>query len=573
MQNEFSRAIDLKKRRNPLATAAIAGFGASGNAVLRHIVRKYIERQREESTTIPDIVAHIFEDRQHQHGVGSPYCYDQPVFRLNQPAIKMHLDDASPDAVIDWVQEWQSSHSLSEREEARSLIQCKRAEGLSENRIAYLYPDAFNLGMQWNRFSFLPRSFYGQFLVSEFKKTQALAVEFNRSAGRQAICITPRNARVTDIRRASNSNKLDLIGTPSGCSQENHLTSAAATVIATGHRKNKFLSECHDSPDYLDTPLSMCVVEEKIGYLPKEGNPVVIVGTSQSMLDALAALDAIDYRGKIIACSPGNIEPWPLDPVKDANPQKDYKLQYLTPANIQKILDECKGAVDHAAYEIRTLLMREMHSPDAIKRGASHALATYYDRQSQDQRLYKQVPDLWLRVQTMIQECSGNHTYGERFDLYQKYKREDRLCIQRGRIIGAVSRAGGGFDIEVYDSVTKKHGAIPARKIINAACMQTMPYVIDLEDEKPYALDPLTDRVLHSGLLEIDREKRTVAPAATYADGTLDIVGPGRGGTWGIPYFRKSFVDAAENAVEKIICSVTKAQNQLEVGTSRSYIV
>jgi uncharacterized NAD(P)/FAD-binding protein YdhS len=570
MTNTDNKTLPAKTRQQLFTTTAIVGSGAAGNAVLRHMLRQYMGDLQKSPEAATDLTINIYEERQCQCGVGSPYCAEPPVFRLNQPASKMSLEKDFPDDVINWVQEWQNSHPPEVIAAAAALLQQKTAEGMSENQFAYRYPADFNLGKKWDKNSFLPRSFYGDYLRAEFEKTTAMADDINRTDGQGTVNIVQHDARVLDIRTAKHSDRLVLTGTK-GCNhQEAFQSEVDAVVIATGHCKAEFLSEYQTNPDYLDTPLSMKTVAEKVGSASEKDAPIVIIGTSQSMLDALAALDAIEYKGQIIAFSASNVEPWPFDPVKDANPQKDYKLKYLTPFNIQMIAATCQDDLEGAVSKLRALMTQEMHSPEAIACGASHALMTYHALQTEGKSLCEQCPGLLPRALAMIQECSGNHTYSERFDLYQQYKKEGRLQIQRGRILGAAPADGGGFDVELFDPLLQETRQIHAHKLINAASMQRMPYVTTPEDGKLHACDPLTDSALQNGLLEVNLKTKTIEPAPAFAEGTINLVGPVRGGTWGIPYFKKSFQKAATKVVSKITASVP-ATNRAQKDKKRQH--
>jgi hypothetical protein len=86
--------------------------------------------------------------------------------------------------------------------------------------------------------------------------------------------------------------------------------------------------------------------------------PIVIAGTSQSMLDALAAIDAVGYKGKIVALSSNAVEPWPFDPVKEANANNDYPLKYLTKDTVAQLVRDNPESMAKAAAGFRALLVR-----------------------------------------------------------------------------------------------------------------------------------------------------------------------------------------------------------------------
>jgi hypothetical protein len=100
--------------------------------------------------------------------------------------------------------------------------------------------------------------------------------------------------------------------------------------------------------------------------------------------------------------------------------------------------------------------------------------------------------------------------------------------------------------------------------------MQRVPYVTNPEDGRLHACDSLTDSALQNGLLEVNLKTRTLEPAPAFAEGTINIVGPVRGGTWGIPYFKKSFQDAATKVIDKVTTSAP-AKNPAQKGKKRQH--
>jgi hypothetical protein len=154
---------------------------------------------------------------------------------------------------------------------------------------------------------------------------------------------------------------------------------------------------------------------------------------------------------------------------------------------------------------------------------------------------------------SLIDEFSGNSTFKERFELYQKYKREGRLEIRAGQINSAASALPNGFHVKITDAATGKQETIEARKLINCASMLRTPYFIDQKTGQAHSPDPVTESALQNGLIAPDTVHKILNPSGPYADGTVGIVGPAHGGTWGIPYTRDAFEEAAKAALKKAL--------------------
>ncbi len=533
-----------------MGTTAIVGGGATGGGVLHHLVQEYLDRLQTDPEGTPDLTVDLFEARG-QYGTGGPYNTEPPVFRLNQPAGKMSIDRHNPGAFTAWFNEWLHSRPLSEVAKARSLYNQKAQGGLTESQIALNHPTEYILARRWRENDFLPRTFYGAYLRDEYAKTVALANAVNQDLGRQALRIVQHNALVRKLEPGTD-HALALEG-QEGEYQRPFRIEADAAIIATGHLKNDFLAEHRDNPDYLDTPMTIAMVRERLSSLTDTGRPIVIVGTSQSMLDALAAIDAVGYQGKIIAISSHAVEPWPYDPEKEAFPQTDYPLRDVTAASLMRIADEHGGNAAAAAAALRTLIVKEMHSAEALRAGPGHVLATLRAQKEELRTACSGCDGLYERFVSLIDEFSGNSTFKERFDLYQKYKRDGRLEIRAGKINSAASGLPNGFDVKITDAVTGKQETIEARKLINCASMLRTPYFIDQRTGQAHSPDPVAESALQNGLIAPDTVYKTLNPYGPYADGTVGIVGPAHGGAWGIPYTRDAFEEAAKAALKKAL--------------------
>ena len=518
-QQDQSGPVSAGARAHLMGTTAIVGGGATGGGVLHHLVQEYLDRLQTEPEDTPDLTIDLFEARG-QYGIGGPYNTEPPVFRLNQPAGNMSIDRHNPGAFTAWFNEWLHNRPLSEVAKARSLYNQKAQEGLTESQIALHYPTEYILARRWRENDFLPRSFYGSYLRAEYAKTVALAEAVNQEVGRQALRIVQHNALVRKLEPGTD-HALALEGQETGEYQQPFRIEADAAIIATGHLKNEFLAEHRDNPDYLDTPMTIAMVKERLTNLTDVSRPIIIAGTSQSMLDALAAIDAVGYQGKIIAVSPHAVEPWPNDPEKEAFPRTDYPLQHVGAASMMAIAAQHHGNIASAEEALRQSMVKEMHSPEAIKAGPGHVLATLRAQQAVWKDACSHCPGLYERFTSLIDELAGNSTFKERFDLYQRYKEEGRLEIRAGRINSAASSLPNGFEVGITDPVTGKQETILARKLINGASMLRTPYFIDQKTGHAHSPDAVVESALQNGLIAPDTVHKILNPSGPYADGTV----------------------------------------------------
>jgi uncharacterized NAD(P)/FAD-binding protein YdhS len=552
-------ATEAEEKKHLMATTAIVGGGATGGGVLQQMVHGYLDQLQTDPQGTPDLTINLY-DKKAQYGFGGPYGVEPPVFRLNQPAGRMSIDAHDPGSFVAWFREWQRGQSIEEVAKARALWDTEQKKGVTDAQFALNHPQEYMLGKHWDENSFLPRAFYGVYLRNEFNKTLDLAKQINTQLGREALKIVDHDASVDSIVRGADG-RLVMGGVERGDEFRQPMqTKVDTAVIATGHHKNDFLSEYRDSQDYIDTPMTIDQVKEKLSGITDQSRPIIIAGTSQSMLDGLAALDAVGYKGKIIAMSGTAAEPWPYDPVKEATPRTDYPLKYLTDDAIKNIA-ESSASSQAAVAAFRDLVVKELYSPEAMAAGPGHVLETLTAREEALRQNCAPCDGLFKLATTMLDEFNGNHTFQERFDLYQKYKAEGRLEVRMGRIKSAAADIPNGFDVLVTNTVTGQDENIRAIKLINSASMLRTPYYVDKATGDVHSPDAVVETALRSGMLAADDATKTLNPAGNYSNGTVEIVGPAHGGAWGIPFTKDAMSDAAEQSLKE---AFRKAQLRAE---------
>jgi uncharacterized NAD(P)/FAD-binding protein YdhS len=547
---------EAEEKKHLMATTAIVGGGATGGGVLREMVHDYLDQLAADPQRTPDLTINVY-DKTARYGFGGPYGVEPPVLRLNQPATKMSIDMREPDAFVVWFQKWLRDQSPAHAAKARALWEAEQQKGVTDAQFALNHPNDYILAKTWDKNSFLPRAFYGQYLCDEFKKTLDMAKQINARLGRQALTIVDRDVCVNALTPAADG-QLVLAGDESG---QAFTAKADTVVITTGHRKNDFLAEQRDNPDYIDAPMTIARAKEKLAGITDLSRPVIIVGTGQSMLDGLASLDAVGYKGKIIAISGTAAETWPYDPVKEATPRTDYLMKYLTPEAIKNIA-RAGTSPQVAVAALHELILKELYSPEALADGSGHVLETLKATEDQLRQECAACDGLFRLASTMINEFKDKRTFQERFDLYQKYKAEGRLEVRMGRIQSAAADVPNGFTVQVVNGVTGATEDIKAIKLINGASLLRTPYCVDPVTGEPHAPDPVAETALRSGLLAADTETKTLIPAGIYSNGAVEIVGPARGGEWGIPSTKEAMSVAAERSLTE---AFHKAQARAEM--------
>lgn len=107
---------------------------------------------------------------------------------------------------------------------------------------------------------------------------------------------------------------------------------ADLTVLATGHQPGSHLRHHFGERGFFSAP---CDIDKLRAHLDDETHgyqrPVLIVGSGQSCIDAIAVLDGIGFRGKIQVASRSPFEFWAYHPEDNSleSEHKPYKCQVL----------------------------------------------------------------------------------------------------------------------------------------------------------------------------------------------------------------------------------------------------
>lgn len=461
------------------ARVAIVGGGLTGGAIFNQTVHEYIRQLSDDLEGTPPLTIDFYEAGG-QYAYGTPYDLEYPVFHLNQPASRMSIYPDDPGHFAAWVRSKYATLSITKVAESKAEYAAARNAGLSDAQIARTYPESYIVASQWGNDDFVPRIFYGGYLKDEFEAVRHTAEQVNAELGREAIRINLHDSFVTNV-EADAEGSIRITSEEASRPQEIAQGVSDSLVIATGHHKNPLFQQYRGHADYADSPFTMQEIENIIGEDLNPKKPVFIIGTSQSMLDAMAGLEAIGFKGPIIAASTNAVEPWPYVPSLHRAERTDYTFHHLTPAAITELMEAYGENVPMIVDGIRALLVQELHSAEALEQGPRHVLTTLRAGRPDLEKLMQPCPGLLENCDDLIDQFDGNHTFAGRFESYCALKESGQLRILRGRVDVNKTHANedGGFTVAVKDKVSGEEYELQSSKLFNCASMQRAPFRVD----------------------------------------------------------------------------------------------
>lgn len=295
-----------------------------------------------------------------------------------------------------------------------------------------------------------------------------------------------------------------------------HLPKTAdATIIATGHEYNDFLKELRGTPDFFCGTYAIADVKRLVQE--KEPNHIAIIGTGQSMVDALAVLDSIGYRGQITALSRDGVEPWPYDP-RDYVTPKTYTPVYLTPAAIQDWSSEN--------------LIQSLHLECRNARNSGFAIGHLLGAIDFDGLRAAAPQENGIeRVRNIWQKIYGNPTAPDRYALFTTYKDSGRLKIIKSGIgTDNIEKIPEGFVL-----------TLPDRKLTVSAVFNAVAY-----DRRSAASPLICDGIAQGRIVNSDP-----VIAGQQKDPRLFVAGPPVSPhKWGVETFRDNNADVARRSLD-----------------------
>lgn len=300
---------------------------------------------------------------------------------------------------------------------------------------------------------------------------------------------------------------------------------ADAVIIATGHEKNDFLHDCRTHENFFTSVYSVDEVRLALQGTQADDS-IVIIGTGQSMLDALATIDQAAFPGKIYAVSRHGVEPWPYYPEHyAANGNAPYRPAFVTP-------DALDGKWSYE--DLRDAIQKEFKLAQALGYDIGHALtAIDFDAlkdAAPEENGLAEFRHHWAKIY-------GNPSPPQRFALFESYKNDGRLEI--------VSHAVRNETIEPQEKGYVAHLGGKLGDVRAAAIFNAVAY-----DQRSLA-SPLLRIAAAQDALHLSHDGR-VAPGQQ-RDPRLFVAGPPVSpDKWGVETFRDNNAVTARASVDTV---------------------
>ncbi len=358
-------------------TNLIAGGGSSAVGIVKMATDELIARHKG-GAGLPH-THYEMADKTGQHGPGYGHNVDNTIFRVNQPADAMSINDNDHD------------------EFAKYLAHKK------------------NVSVDDIRDYFATRHEFKSYTIHEASALQEKARDMRASG--IAVSLELNNRHIVAAHKHN--------GIITATDAQGYQSQADHLVVVTGHQNGHFLSHLKGHPRYQSGIFDI----SKVSDVVKGDNPpdkVLIIGTGQSMVDAVALLDHLHYQGTTYAVSGQLVMPWPYIPAEYKQKTK-YKLKHLTARNIDFHRYETEEELDH-------LLQQEVAQAEAEQYGRGIVYSSV-DLEKMRALIY-QNPDLkgLKAVHSKLVKLYSDPTTPERYAMLQSMEEQGRLVFQRGQV-------------------------------------------------------------------------------------------------------------------------------------------
>lgn len=469
------------------ATISIVGGGLCGSMVaIQQMLDLITQHTLEKWTASPKntININIF-DTNNALGHGTPYAQEiatQNVFLLNQPAYAMSPLQDIPNHFTDWLK-------LNEKP-------------FSEN-------------------DFAPRGLYGSYINDVFSKAAALYEQ--HGIGK----ISHIKSAIVDVEQISAFNfKIK--------DDQNTTSASNVVVLAPGHGQSDLLSEYNYHPLYFSAPYDNKRAHE---YLSQKSAPTLIIGTSQSMLDGLALLDHIEYKGPIYAISRNLVKPWRFDPIAEKSKFGEFVFENLN----ERLLAKPSAL---SSETLRLLFEKDLEHGRKNGVAMGHILSCFHAAQLEKSIHNDVTKKNFSSLSSYVNALYGNPTSPQRYEMMEKYESMGRLIFMRGDIQKSQIRpTNDGFSIQ-WDN----HQKMNVSSIFNSASY-TMKTI---SDDGKISI-PLLDRLdIRGALRRSDTDKNAFEAGPQNWDG-LYLSGPATNSQrWGVGTFRKNISKIAHKSTHDL---------------------
>lgn len=449
---------------------AIVGGGFTGTSAAIHQIDEYTKLAAS-NPDLPTLVVSIF-DKNGWFESGLPYHAEEDVFLLNQPASAMSLFPNDTDHFTRW------------------------------------------LGDSGDTFA--TRGQYGAYLKDSLKKS------FDRAAEKKVPIILNKQAISID-KIEFGSDQVFLLNNADEIKR-----SADVVFVATGHQRSDFLNEYDSLDNFFAGSYSVKDVESSVKELPRDAG-VGIVGTGQSMMDALAVLDRIHFTGPIYAFSREGVLPWPYKTAETVSKLDAYVPVYLCAEGVLKdksvSFQDLKKLFD---LEIENATRTEYNVADVL-------YATKLDK-------IKKIAasdDDFHRFEAYWKKVYGNPTSPERYAIFKRYLDTGQLTLIKESISSEqLSRDERTGNFEVLSAISDQ--PISLKAVFNAAAF-----------DRDSFRSPILQQLKEQGVLLIDGN--VIRPGQQFDD-RLFVVGPPTSPSkWGVETFRPAIEGAAKKSIQHIL--------------------
>lgn len=463
-------------RTQDTKTITIIGGGLSGLTVFCEQIKAYQSAR----TDAPALKINWIE-KSGTFGAGLAYDADDDVFLLNQPAKLMSPFADDPEHFTRWLEQ--------------------NAPGSDGD-------------------TFAPRRLYRRYL-DELLETALKTAKKNGRISTQLI-----SAAADDLAPQEDGY---LIRLKSGLAIDSD-----AVILATGHLQKNDLQNKIGGAGYQQSPFHKAGIARELEHA-KGG--IGIIGTGQSMMDALAALHALGTKEKITLFSRDNILPWEFDPKDFGADKPRYHPQFLTTENLTE-------KSDFAA--LKTAFAKEVQNAEKTGFTLGHVLVAF-DKQAflQHAQNHPQSAAIKKFVQ-LVDKYYANPTTPERFRLFQELRQSGQLEILRQEVTpDNVKRDPDGFVIA---------GKIKVAHLFNSAALRRSAF-----DNSGRPVDKLARAADDAGLLARNpHDAASIRPGLQNRAG-LYVTGPQTNATrWGVESFRETSRDAARDALDYVLTLETR---------------
>jgi uncharacterized NAD(P)/FAD-binding protein YdhS len=474
----------------PNKTIAVIGGGSSGTAATIQLLKTITKKQ--EGNSSPQTITIRMFDPSGRIGPGLPYhTPGDPkgeIFLLNQPAYGMSPFASDPAHFTRWLK----------RRDPRAT-----------------------------EFTFASRHMYGEYLSETFVNA------YEEAQVNGAVKVEVISSEITNI--GNHDNCFSLVDS------KYRFYDADSVILANGHVQSKFLSDYTCYSNYFDCPFD---IERSREILKDDQKGVLLVGTSQTMLDGLSILNHIGYKGPIYAASRKLVLPWAFNPYahKQQSGNK-YSYAVLTPEYIST-RENLSFDDLHKVFELEIARAETQNFPMGYVLGAFDAASL--DQFAKDETTRRSIEQLSQHIIALY----GNPTPPQRFRLLEEYMEYGNFQLLRTSLSeDKIRRTPDGFSVQVDSSAGIRGNMLNVRAIYNCASQQMKAI-----DDKGVVLSPLLEKLDRQGAMIRNPSDRHAFSAGEQAWKDLYLVGPATNSRrWGVETFRTATQDVAGKVAASVI--------------------